>query len=99
MYSNTRKSENLVERCPRIGRGPGPAQAEGNTDAHRAGYRVAFQMSVEFPPGGVDSGYPLPCWGFRIGGLSGNCRRQHGPDRGLRGDGFRSWNFNGRGRA
>ena len=93
------KSEDPVEMGSGIGRGPGPAQAERETDAQWAGHRVALQMSVKFPPGGIDTGNPLTCGSLWISGLSSNGRRQHGRDRGLGSGGCRSRNFNGRGWA
>ena len=62
------ESEDLVEHRPGVRRCPGPAQAEGGTDAHRAGDGVAHQMPMEVPPGSVDAGDPISSRRFRISG-------------------------------
>ena len=67
MGAGFRQSEDLIERGSGAARGPGPAQAEGHTDAHRAGDGVALKVPVESPPGCVDTGDPLGGRGFRVG--------------------------------
>ena len=66
METNLGESEDHVERRPGVGRCAGAAQAEGDTDAHRARDCVAHQVPMEVPPGCVDAGDPVTGWGFWI---------------------------------
>ena len=70
------ESEDLIEHRPGVCRCAGAAEAEGQTEAHRAGDRVVHQVPVKVPPGRVDSGHPIRRWGQGIGRQPINYRRQ-----------------------